>query len=135
MKDSQRKDVEGSFLLSDGINTLGDKHRPARIKKWTAGKVVCDSLGGEWSPTSKGAELRLKLDNVVATATISKNQATHLYEYSLRLDSFLVGKNSPSVNMDDCLNSLSKEIRSAIDVCSELSDRLRASSNEENRED
>jgi len=134
MKDSQRKDIESSFLTVD--RTTSDKvHSPRRIDRWLSGQSICDNLGGEWTPNSKGAELRLNLDNVKATATISKNRATHLYEYGLRLDSFLVGKGNPSTDIDDCLSSLSREIRSVIDVCSELSAKLSATDTQDGAQD
>lgn len=134
MKDSQRKDIESSFLTVDRT-TSNKPHSSRRIYNGFPGQTICDNLGGEWTPTSKGAELRLNLDNVKATATISKNRATHLYEYGLRLDSFLVGKGNPSTDIDECLNSLSREIRSVIDVCSELSAKLSTTDTKDGAQD
>ncbi len=134
MKDSQRKDIETSFMVTNNFNAKQTKE-PQKINKWFPGQSLCDVLDGDWTPCPLGAELRLKSDTSIATATISKNRATHMYEYSLRLDASSVGKGKSIEKLEECVKSLSSDIKSVVDVCAELNATLSKSNLELSNEE
>ena len=134
MKDSQRKDVESGFILHNKLNILEERVEPKWINKWTDSSVLCDELGGNWTPCSNGVELRIKSDSVTATATISKNRASHLYTYGLRLDSSRSGRGKTSEELVDCTKSLAKDIQSVVDLCAKLNSEISISDLHETEE-
>ena len=127
MNDSQRKDVESGFLLRNKLNILEERVKPKKINKWSDSSVLCKELGGNWRPSSTGAELKIKEGSVIATATLSKNRATHMYEYGLRLDSSSVGKSSSYETLEDSIKSLSHDLKLVNDLCSRMNDLVRTS--------
>jgi hypothetical protein len=134
MKDSQRKDVEGGFILRDKLNILEERVKPKWINKWTDSSVLCDELGGNWTPCSNGVELRIKSNSVTATATISKNRASHLYTYGLRLDASRCGKGETTEELAESTTALAKEIQSVVDVCAKLNAEISISDIQETEE-
>jgi len=130
MKDCTRLDTEQALNLSRS-NILEERTKPKVLAPSKGGDEISKELAGEWTSNLNGAELRCRVDNISATLTISKSSRTHMYGYSLRLDSSSTTKIDATDNLGVCIDGLTSEISSVVRLCAELNNELQSPRQEE----
>ena len=83
-------------------------------------KEVSSELGGSWSESNWGAEIKTQVDDVTTTANVFKKDNGQ-YGYRVRVDSSGVGSHTDMETPQACVENVLVGIESIVKACSELS--------------